>query len=97
MRGERQAPDVVGVVVVVAVRRGVVLTAGREAVRLVVNDLRAVKGAEYAHDETPVPLVRHSPPVVTLSGQILKGFQWWFVVVIGEHLKKKCEAVNLLS
>ena len=53
---------------------------------IIVNDVMAVEDGEHADQQSAVPVISDTPPIVALSSQVGEGFERQLIIVIQEHL-----------
>ena len=86
MRCKWKAANVRQVRCVVAGFRHAIQAARRQRVAIIVDDVATVEYSQETEDETPVTIVCHASPVVTLTGEVREGFKGWGVILVNEHL-----------
>lgn len=56
---------------------------------VIVHDFLADADGEQTHEQSPILVVRDTPPVIALANQVLQGVHGNLVIIIQEHLTQK--------
>lgn len=83
------------VVIIRAFRGRVIQAAGRELVAGFVDDVRRVEIRQHGEQQTSIPVIRDTTPVVTLARHVADGVKRNIFVLIYEHLKVQTKIISV--
>ena len=79
--------DKLYIIIVCALRWGVIISAGWELIARLIDDLMRVVIVQHGEQDTAIPIVRDATSVVTVACHVADGVIGYIVILIDKHLK----------